>query len=77
MEILEYILLALSLVSLLFYFFKGQNVVWGGATLGLIIGVLVGLFTDYSFFTTIKWGFIIGTLVGVIYELLFKLIQPK
>lgn len=45
---------------------KGPNAVWGGATLGLIVGLIVALVTG-------DWGllalvFAVGTFAGTIFE---------
>ena len=64
------ILTGISVVSLLL-FFKGPNAVWGGATFGVIIGLIVGWIRG-DLVNGLMWGFSIGTLAGVGAELLGK-----
>lgn len=47
----------------------GRSAIWGGATAGLIIGFLWGLFTG-NIGNGIKNGVIIGAALGIITELL-------
>ena len=63
------ILTIISAVALVLFFFKGQNAVWGGATIGAIIGLVVGLITG-DVVRGLQWGFTIGTVVGVVAELM-------
>ena len=59
----------LSGIVLVIYFRRGRNAVWGGAGVGIIVGVVVGLIKgDFSNF--LVWGFIGGTLIGLVSELL-------
>ncbi len=53
-------------VILLVLHWKGPNAVWGGATLGVIVGLIVALVTG-------NWGllaliFTIGTFAGTLFE---------
>ena len=60
------ILLAIVAGVLLVFYWHGPNAVWGGATLGIIVGFIVSLGTgDGNLFPLI---FAIGTFVGVIFE---------
>jgi len=68
-----YILGIISIVLLITYGSKGSNAVWGGLTLGIIIGLIVAIFfvfmgTGFHWQTIIKVA-IIGTLLGSITEL--------
>lgn len=50
----------------LVFHWKGPNAVWGGATLGLIVGLIVALVTG-------DWGllalvFAVGTFAGTLFE---------
>ena len=58
-----------SAVALVLFFFKGQNAVWGGATIGAIIGLVAGAITG-GVVIGLEWGFSIGTVVGVVAELM-------
>ena len=62
---------------LLVIFWKGRNAVWGGLTLGIIIGILIAVFfaikgKGFNFYTIGK-TVIIGILVGFLAELLGKI----
>jgi hypothetical protein len=66
----------LGIISLIFLiiFRKGRNALWGGLTGGAIIGLISALFRQGKF----DWYFvskfaIIGTLFGIVAELLSKL----
>lgn len=71
----------LGIVALitLFTFAKSKNAVWGGLTLGVIIGIIVALiyvFKGHGFeWSIIKKSVIIGTLLGVVAELLGRASQ--
>jgi hypothetical protein len=62
---MEIALVVVALI-LLFLHWKGPNAVWGGATLGLIVGLIIALVRG-------DWGilalsFSIGTFVGTFFE---------
>lgn len=59
----------LSGVVLVIYFRRGRNAVWGGATIGLFVGGAVGLMKG-DVLNCLGWGFIGGTLVGLVSDLL-------
>tara|TARA_Y100000588_G_scaffold70563_1_gene72382 strand:+ start:1809 stop:2054 length:246 start_codon:yes stop_codon:yes gene_type:complete len=63
------IALILSVIVIAIYFSRGKNAVWGGATLGIIVGVIVGFFNG-DFLVVLGWGFSLGTLVGLAAELM-------
>jgi uncharacterized membrane protein len=54
-------------ISLLIYFFKGPNAVWGTATVGLIVGIIIAIFSGFTWLTIIK-SMVIGVLLGVAFE---------
>jgi len=59
-----------SVILLSVFFFTGRRIaVWGGATLGLIIGVVVGLVRG-DLANSVMWGVSIGTFAGFGAELL-------
>ena len=49
----------------------GRSAVWGGATWGLIIGAIIGLFTGNLFWGG-KVGLTVGGCLGIISEILGK-----
>jgi len=67
------LLTILAFVSLII-FWKNRNSVWGGFTIGIIIGLLIALFKKGSFdwYVVLKAG-VIGILFGVLSELLSKI----
>jgi hypothetical protein len=69
MEMYLLIGVILSGVVLVIYFSRGQHAVWGGATLGILVGVVVGLIKG-DVLNFLGWGFIGGTLVGFVFDLL-------
>ena len=53
-------------IILLVLHWKGPNAVWGGATLGVIVGLIAALITgDWSLLASILF---VGTIGGVIFE---------
>ncbi len=60
-----------SVILLAGSFFMGRNAVWGAATLGLLIGLGVGLVRG-DLLNSIMWGVSIGTFAGFGAELLGK-----
>lgn len=64
------ILGAVSVVLLAVYWSK-RNAVWGGLTIGIIIGLVAALFSDFSWWIVGK-GAISGTIIGFGAELLGK-----
>ncbi len=58
-------------IVLLALHWKGPNAVWGGATLGVIVGLIVALVAgDWSLLALI---FAIGTIAGTIFEWIGRL----
>ena len=58
-------------IILLVLHWKGPNAVWGGATLGLIVGLIVAIVTD-------DWGrlaliFAVATYAGTLFEWIGRL----
>ena len=66
----------IAIVLVIFYFRRGRNAVWGGLTLGIIIGLVVMIFKGYDIFLIVKIGSM-GTILGFITELLGKLSSKK
>lgn len=74
---LFWIILGVIVVTLLFLYWRTRNAVWGGLTIGLIVGVVISvvpLFGGGSFdgYIIVK-GAIIGTILGLVAELLGKI----
>lgn len=67
----------ITAILLVIYWNKGRNPVWGGLTLGIILGFVVDIFfvlTGKKFqWSMIGRGAILGTLAGFMAELLRKL----
>lgn len=61
-----------SVVLLAIYFKRKRNSLWGGLTIGAIIGFVIALFSGFNWFAVGK-GAVVGTLAGFIAELLEKL----
>jgi hypothetical protein len=67
--------LAVIAAILLVLHWKGPNAVWGGATLGLIVGLVVALVKgDWGLLALI---FAIGTFAGTIFEWIGRLATRK
>ena len=63
------ILTMIAAISLILSFFRGRNAIWGGATIGLIIGAIIALFQKFNWSITYK-AVVIGILIGLIADLL-------
>lgn len=64
-------IMAIVAAVLLVLHWKGPNAVWGGATLGVIVGIIVALVTkDWGWLATI---FAIATFVGTFFEWVWRL----
>ena len=50
-------------------FFRGKNAIWGGATIGLIIGTILAIFQKFNWPILYK-AIIIGILAGLIADIL-------
>ena len=70
METIWIILGVLALISLIVYW-SGKNSVWGGLTLGTIVGFVVTFFIGFDWYVVLK-GAISGTLIGFLADLLGK-----
>lgn len=63
-------------ILLIIYFRKGRNSVWGGLTLGVIVGLIIAVIfafkgKGFNWHVVLK-AVIVGTIVGFIAELLGK-----
>ena len=62
-------------VILLALHWKGPNAVWGAATLGVIVGLIVAIFTgNWSLLALI---FAVGTFIGTFFEWVWRLTKSK
>ena len=73
-----WIILAILALILLIVFSKGRSAVWGGFTLGIILGLMVALFFVFIKGSGFDWsiigkGAIAGTLLGFIMEIFGKI----
>jgi thiamine transporter ThiT len=60
----------IAIVLLVLFFPKGPNAIWGGLTIGLLVGIVMAIVgTGFNWFTIGK-ATIIGTLVGGAADLL-------
>lgn len=64
------ILGVVTLILLAVYWGK-RNAVWGGFTIGIIVGLLIALFSNFNWWIVGR-GAILGTLIGFGAELLGK-----
>ena len=51
---------------------KGPSAIWGGATLGLVVGLILAFFVG-TYWTTVLYAVLIGAGVGLVAELLGRL----
>ncbi len=63
------ILTIIAFIFLIVSFFRKQNAVWGGATLGLVIGIIITIINKFNWSIFYK-AIVIGILVGVIADIL-------
>jgi hypothetical protein len=75
------ILGTIAIIALVLSFFIGKNAIWGGLTLGAIIGVIVTLI---SFFigdgfnrTLVKEIAIVSVLLGAVFEIIGRLSKKR
>jgi len=69
------IVMTVVAIILLVLHWKGPNAVWGGATLGVIVGLIIALVVG-------DWGllalsFAVGTFAGTLFEWVYKLGKLK
>ena len=63
MDILVIVLMAISVILLVLSFTKGQNSIWGGATVGIVVGLIVGLVIG-DLRNGLMLGFSLGAIIG-------------
>jgi hypothetical protein len=65
------IMVVVAVILLVLYWGKGRNAVWGGATLGIIVGLITALITGS--WRLLGLIFAIGTFVGTFADWLGRL----
>jgi len=63
------ILTIIAVISMALSFFRGRNSVWGGAAIGLVVGVIVTMFQKFDWAITYK-AIVVGALIGTAADLL-------
>ena len=63
MNILVIVLMVISAILLVLSFTKGQNSIWGGATVGIVVGLIVGLVIG-ELPNGLMLGFSLGAIIG-------------
>jgi len=72
MENTIWIILGIVSAFLLVIYFRSRNAVWGGFTIGLIVGLLIALFSGFDWYIVGKSA-VSGTVVGFGAEMLVKI----
>jgi hypothetical protein len=68
-------ILAIVAAVILVLHWKGPNAVWGGATLGAVVGIIIAIATgDWSH---LALAFAIGTFAGTVLEWIGRLAKKK
>lgn len=65
-----WIVSAVGIAALRQYFFRGRNAVWGGATLGVLVGFVIVLIRPPFDWEVIGHSAVTGAFVGLIAEFL-------
>ena len=66
-------IIGIVVVILLIIFWRGRNAIWGGLTLGIIIGFIITIFNENSFdWSIVVRGAVLGAIIGFVAELLGK-----
>lgn len=65
-----WIVSAIGIAALEKFFFRGQNAVWGGATIGAIVGVAIAIWRPGFDWSTVGQSAVIGAFVGLLAEVL-------
>ncbi len=63
------VLSVIASIALLGFFGRGSNAVWGGATIGLLIGIGMVIFSKNFSWSEIYKPIVISVLVGLVFEL--------
>ena len=65
---------AAAALVLLVYARKGANAVWGTATLGAVVGIVLAIIYPGDFWWIVAKAIAVGALVGFVFDFLPKLI---
>ena len=71
-----WILSAIAIVALAVHW-RGQNAVWGTATLGALVGVVIAIFQPGFAWSTVGKAVVVATLIGLAFEWLPRLIGNR
>lgn len=71
MENVIWIIFGIASAVLLAIYFRSPNAVWGGLTVGIIIGLIIALFSGFDWYVVGRSA-ISGTVIGFGAELLGK-----
>ncbi|MCB4792745.1 MAG: hypothetical protein LHV68_12795 [Elusimicrobia bacterium] len=63
------ILTIIATISIILSLFRKQNAVWGGATIGLVLGIIIAMFNKFNWSITYK-AVVIGIIIGFVADLL-------
>jgi len=71
MTIMTIVITVIAIILLVLHFRRGPNAVWGGATLGVLVGLILALVRgDWSLMAvSFAWGTIAGTVFEWVPEL--------
>ena len=76
-----WILFSVLACIVLIIFWKGPNAVWGGITLGLIVGIILAIISTFNGngfdFIIIGKAIIVGVFAGFVFELVGKISGRK
>jgi hypothetical protein len=61
---------AAGIAALKYYFFQGRNAVWGGATIGAIVGVVIAVVRPGFDWGVVGHSIVIGGFAGLVAEFL-------
>lgn len=61
---------AIGMAALEKFFFRGQNAVWGGATIGAVVGVVIAAVRPGFEWSTVGQSAVIGAFIGLLAEIL-------
>lgn len=59
---------AVGIAALKSYFFRGKNAVWGGATLGALVGIVIALTRPSFDWEVVGHSAMIGAFAGLVAE---------
>jgi hypothetical protein len=66
-----YWVMTIIAVILLLIHWRGRNAVWGGATIGIIVGIIISIIKGN--WSLLAFVFSIGTYIGTLFEWIFRL----